>query len=65
MLHEKYPLRAYPIFRDIPSDITPLARIAHPCISTEDTPEFNGIPPHIILMSEIEGLKREIESLKG
>ena len=31
----------------------------------EDTPQFDGIPPHILLMSEIEVLKREIESLKG
>ena len=43
----------------------PLAQISHPWNITEDTPEFTGIPPHIILMSEIEVLKREIKSLKG
>ena len=65
MLHEKYPLRASPIFRDIPSDIMSLARIAHPWNSTDDTPEFTDIPPNILLMSDIDGFKHEIESLKG
>ena len=65
MLHEKCPWRTSPIFRDIPSDIMLLALIACPWNSTEDTPEFTGIPPHVILVSDIEGLKREIESLKG
>ena len=41
-----------------------LARIAYPWNSKEDTPEFIIIPQHILLMSEIEGVKREIESLK-
>ena len=64
-IHDKCPLRASPIFRDIPSGIISLARIYHHWNSTEDTREFTGIPPHIILVSEIEGLKREIEFLKG
>ena len=65
MLHEKCPLCASKIFIDIPSDIMLLARIAHTWNSTEYTPEFTGIPPHIIIMSYIEGLKHEIKSLKG
>ena len=32
---------------------------------TEETPKFTSIPPHIILISYIEGLKYEIKSLKG
>ena len=48
MFHEKCPLRAHPNFIDIPSDIMSLAWIAHPWNITEDTPEFIGIPPHII-----------------
>ena len=65
ILHEKCPLRASTIFRDIPSDIMTLARIAHPWNSTEDTPEFTGILTHILILSEVERLKRAIESLKG
>ena len=64
MLNEKCPLRASPIFIDIPSDIMMLLQIDHRWNSTEDTPQFTGIPPHIILMSEIEGLRRKIKSLK-
>ena len=65
MLHKKCPLHAYPIISDIPSDIMTLARISHPWNSTEDTSEFTGIPSHILLMSNIEVLKLEFESLKG
>ena len=65
MLQEKFPLHASPIFRNIPSDIVSLAQISHPWNSTENTPEITGIPPHILLMSEIDGLKREIKYLKG
>ena len=65
MLHERCPLRASPIFRDIPSDIMPLARTSHTWNITEDTPEFTGISPYILLVSDIEVLKREIQSLKG
>ena len=65
MLHKKCPLCASPIFKYIRSDIISLAQIDHPWNIKEDTPELTGIPPHIILMSEIVGLKREIESLKG
>ena len=42
-----------------------LSQIAHPWNSTEYTPGFTVIPTHIIIMSEIELLKREIKSLKG
>ena len=65
MLHKRFPLHASPIFRDIPSDIMLLSRIAHAWNSTEETPDFTGIPAHILLIPEIEGLKHEIESLKG
>ena len=57
LLHEMCPLHAYPIFRDTPSGLIPLARISHPWNSTEETPDFTGIPTHIFIMSEIEGLK--------
>ena len=42
-----------------------LVQITNPWNSTKDTPEFTGILRHILLMPEIERLKREIESLKG
>ena len=42
-----------------------LAQISHTWNDTEDIPEFTGIPPHNLLMSEIELFKLEIESLKG
>ena len=64
VIHKKCPLRASPIFRNIPSDIISLPRIAHPWTSIEYIPEFPGISPHIVFMSEIEILKYDINSLK-
>ena len=60
MIHKKCQFRAYQIFRDVPSDVMSLAQISHPCNSKEYTPDFTGIPPHILIMSEIEGFKYEI-----
>ena len=57
MLHEKCPLCASPIFRDIPSDVLSFAGIAPDWNITKDTPAFTGIPPHILIMLEIEVLK--------
>ena len=65
MLHEKFPLRASLIFREIPSDIMSLAQISHPWNITENTNKLTGIIPHIIFMSYIKELKQEIKSLKG
>ena len=65
MLQNKCHFPAYPIFRDFPSDIMSLEQISHPWNITEYTPDFNGIPPHILLISDIKVLKLEIESPKG
>ena len=64
MLHKKCPLHASPIFRYIPSYIISFAQISHTCNIMEYNPEFTGIPPHILLMSEINGLKHDMEYLK-
>ena len=65
IIREKCPLIESPIFREIPSDVMTLAQIDYPWNSIEYTPELTGIPPNILLMSQIEVLKPEIKSLKG
>ena len=42
-----------------------LSRTVHPWNITEENPDFTGIPPNILIMSEIKVFKREIEALKG
>jgi len=52
-----------PIFRDIPSDIRKLVKVAYPWDATKRTPSFSGIPPHITTLAELERLKRKLHEL--
>lgn len=63
-LHEKCILRSSSIFRDIPIQISSLARVSYSWNKTPDTPKFTGIPPHVIHMVQIEELKKKIESME-
>ena len=51
------------IFRDIPSDIRKLVKVAYPWDATKRTPSFSGIPPHITTLAELESLKRKLHEL--
>jgi hypothetical protein len=64
-LHKCCPLRAAPLFRDIPFDIQCLSRISYPWNETHDTPRFSGIPPHVLLMSDMEEIKAELMTLRS
>ena len=63
-LHQTNPLCSSSMFRDIPSDIRVLARIAYPWDLTNNTPYFTGIPPHVTHMAEMEALKVEVANLR-
>ena len=41
-----------------------MVRIAYPWTSTNDTPIFTGIPPHVTLMSEFQQVTQELQTLK-
>ena len=54
-----------PVFiRDIPEEFLKVSRVVYPWDATSDTPKLIGVPPHLILMAEIEDLKNKIERLK-
>ena len=63
-LHEECSFRASLIFRDIPDEFLNLARVAYPWDSTVDTPKITGVPPHVLLMAEIEELKIKFDALQ-
>ena len=41
-----------------------LARVAYPWNSTVDTPKITGVPPHVLLMAELEELKMKFDALQ-
>ena len=64
-LHEECSFRASSFFKDIPEEFIRLARVAFPWNSTVDTPKLSGVPPHVLLMAEIEELKIKFEALQA
>ena len=62
-LHVRCPLRSAILFRDIPKSIIEVARIAYPWNKSDDTPQLSGVPPHVLALAEMEGLKQEIARL--
>ena len=52
------------IFRDIPEEFLNVARVAYPWDSTADTLKITGVPPHVLLMAEIEELKIRFQALQ-
>ena len=64
-LHEECSFCASSFFKDIPEEFVRLARVAFPWNSTVDTPKFSGVPPHVLLMAEIEELKIKFEALQA
>lgn len=63
-LHERCPLRASPMFRDIPDSIVSLAKVSYPWDKTADTPSFTGIPPHVLMLCELEEVKKELRLVR-
>ena len=62
-LHEESTFRASLFYKDIPEEFLKIARIAYPWEATSDTPKLTGIPPHVLLMAEIEEMKNKFEKL--
>jgi len=57
-------LHASPFFTHIPADILPLAVVKYPWNKTEDTPNFTGIPPHVSLLAEMQGMQEDLKMMK-
>ena len=63
-LHPNSALRACSLWNEtIPS--AELVVVKYPWDATDDTPEITGLPPDIMLLAEIESLKRNMADLKA
>eukprot|EP00986_Skeletonema_menzelii_P002996 scaffold874_cov115-Skeletonema_menzelii.AAC.3 len=65
LLDDKCPFRNTAVFRDMPSDIQALATVKYPRNKTDDTPNFNGITPHVLHLAKMESLERKMENLEA
>ena len=64
-MHEGCPLQSSAIYRDMPQSVREVVRVAYPWNKTEDTPPFTGIPPHILILAELEELKKTVMGLQN
>ena len=64
-LHVECSFRASLIFRDIPDEFLNIAQVAYPWNSTVDTPKITGVPPHVLLMAELEEIKIIFDALQN
>eukprot|EP00957_Ditylum_brightwellii_P190490 14499754-Ditylum_brightwellii.AAC.1 len=61
-LHPANKLRGLPLFVEASSPtVRQYACVKYPWNATSYTPNFTGIPPHIMLMSELEKMKAKLE----
>ena len=63
-LHRKSKLQASLFFNCIPTHIKSLAVVKYPWNATKYTPVFTGLPPHVTLLSKMEGLKQDFHKMK-
>ena len=63
-LHLTNRLHASPFFTQIPVEIQQLATIKFPWNKSPDTPNFTGIPPHVSLLSEMQGMREDFRKMK-
>ena len=63
-LHTSSSLRLSPFFKDTPSEFTELSKIPYPWNNTDYTPKITGVPPHVLLMAEMELSKAKFEKLR-
>ncbi len=57
-------MHASPLFTQIPADILPLAVAKYPWNKKENTPNFTGIPPHVSLLAEMQGMREDSKMMK-
>ena len=53
------------MFRDSPLEICSLAVVKFSLNKTVDTPKFTAIPPHVMILSEMEAMNIKMQALQG
>ena len=62
-MDEKCSFRDSVFLKDVPDKLLKCVRIAYPWDEKKFTPKFNGIPPRVTLMAEMEGLRLKFYAL--
>ena len=57
-------LQASPFFTNIPSYAKEAAVVKFPWTKTASTPSFTGLPPHVCILAQLEGVKAELKRAK-
>ena len=61
-MHDDNRIRGSPFFIAAANDsLRELVTVSYPWNTTEHTPIFTGIPPHVLMMAEIESLRMKLE----
>jgi len=63
-LHANSSFRHNIFFKDIPEEFKSLSKTALPWTKTAFTPKLTGVPPHVLLLAEMETLKVKFDSLR-
>ena len=64
-MHSQHRMRASPLFIAASQvDIQQYAKVQFPWNKTKDTPYFTGIPPHVMMMTELEALRLKLDDHK-
>lgn len=64
-LHPESSLHDATLFRDIPTEFKKYDFVKHPWDKTNYIPLFTGIPPHVLHLAEMEGLRNEKVTLQA
>ena len=64
-LSSKNRFRVSPMFIDVTDEVRKCAVVKYPWNSTNTTPLFTGIPPHVIVFAELEKFKMLLEAQKS
>jgi hypothetical protein len=65
ILPRRSKLQASPFFTNIPNYAKEAAVVRYPWNKTASTPIFTGLPPHVCILAQLEGLKAALESSKN
>ena len=61
ILPKQNKLQVSPFFTNLPNYARGAAAVRFPWNKTAATPIFTGLPPHVCILAQLEGLKEKIE----
>ena len=62
-LHPKSRLLSLSLISQCPEDLRSLSVVKYPWNKTKDTPTISGIPPHVIMLSDLKRFENKIDGM--